>query len=62
MRWVQNFRYCKAANDLTMAVKESNQGIAQSKTDTAITKLPAVLQLIDEKLNRKTLSDNTGRI
>ena len=43
-------------------MKESNQGIAQSKTDTAITELPAVLKSIDEELKRKTISNNTGRI
>ena len=43
----------QAITHLTTAVKESNQGIAQSKTDTAITELPAVLKLIDEELKRK---------
>ena len=52
----------QAITHLTTAVKESNQGIAQSKTDTAITELPAVLKLIDEELKRKTIPNNTGRI
>ena len=43
-------------------MKKSNQEIAQSKTDTAITELPAVLKLIDEDLKRKTIPNNTGRI
>ena len=43
-------------------MKESNQEIAQSKTDTAITELPAVLKSIDEELKRKTIPNNTGRI
>ena len=42
----------QAVTDLTKAVKKSNQEIAQSKTDTAITELPAVLKLIDEELKR----------
>ena len=52
----------QAVTDLTTAVKASNQEIAQSKTDTAITELPAVLKLIDEQLKRKTIPNNTGRI
>ena len=52
----------QAVTDLTTAVKKSNQEIAQSKTDTAITELPAVLKLIDEELKRKTIPNNTGRI
>ena len=52
----------QAVTDLTTAVKESNQEIAQSKTDTAITELPAVLKSIDEELKRKTIPNNTGRI
>ena len=52
----------QAVTDLTTAVKASNQEIAQSKTDRAITELPAVLKLIDEQLKRKTIPNNTGRI
>ena len=52
----------QAVTDRTTAVKESNHEIAQSKSYTAITELPAVLKLIDEELKRKTIPNNTRRI
>ena len=48
----------KAIQDLSISVKETNQGNSPTRTEAAITELPSVFRLIEEEVKRQTTSNN----